>query len=313
MPRGSRSSRDLSARADVASGRQLSPRADTVRSHRAAQIIEWSPARAVATPYRGMYLIKDESLFAPRRVFAWVLFSACAGVVNGGAWVAVRSFATHVTGAVTSVGLSGAQGEVALGGGLAIGAFFVGAMIAALIVDTLRARDRRAVTASLLLGSATLFGVAVAGQAGAFGAFGQDGGRGALALLALLSACMGAQNAAVGIATANAIRTTHATGPLTDLAVNVVRGVLGTSRSPERELRWAVLRALKIMSFAVGALAAAHYAASLGYGIFALAGVFSVLAVGCIQTADEWEEESAPADAAARASQSAVRAPGARP
>ena len=259
-----------------------------------------------------MYFISDESLFAPRRVFAWVLFSACAGAVNGGAWVAVRSFATHVTGAVTSLGLSGAQGEVALAGGLAIGAFFVGAMIAALIADTLNTRERRAVTVSLLLVSSTLFGVAVAGHAGAFGAFGEDGGRGALVLLALLSGCMGAQNAAVGLATANAIRTTHATGPLTDLAVNVVRGVLGTSRSPERELRWAVLRARKIMSFAVGALAAAHYAPSLGYGVFAVAAVFSVLAVGFIQSADEWEEGTPPVDAAARASRNVVQAPGAR-
>lgn len=260
-----------------------------------------------------MYFITDESLFAPRRVFAWVLFSACAGVVNGGAWVAVRSFATHVTGAVTSLGMSGAQGEVALGGGLAIGAFFVGAMIAALIVDTLKTRERRAVTVSLLLGSAVLFGVAVAGRAGAFGVFGEDSGRGELVLIALLAACMGAQNAAVGLATANAIRTTHATGPLTDLAVNVVRGVLGTSRSPERELRWAILRGLKILSFAVGALAAAHYAPTLGYGIFAIAAVFSVLAVGLLQTADEWEEGTSPAEVTARGAERVVQARSARP
>jgi hypothetical protein len=70
---------------------------------------------------------------------------------------------------------------------------------------------------------------------------------------------MGMLNASVGAATANRIRVTHLTGPLTDLAGHIVRGETG----------WAVLRTAKLAAFIAGGALAAKLGDALEFHTFA--------------------------------------------
>ena len=75
----------------------------------------------------------------------------------------------------------------------------------------------------LVIVAMILTGIAVAGHAGAFGRFGgiHAAEPPPVALLSLLAFAMGLQNAAVASATGMAVRTTHLTGPATDLGIHL--------------------------------------------------------------------------------------------
>lgn len=227
-------------------------------------------------------MTREETLFAPRSVLAWTLLSACAGTVNGGAVLAAQSVVAHVTGSITNLGVEGGRGGAVLEFGVVVAAFFFGAALATALVDALRPRlGTHAAIFPFMLVILALFVASMAGELGAFGPFGGEvDGPGPLRLIALLAASMGIQNATVAIVTANAIRTTHATGPMTDLATNVVRATFRTHGDPVREGRWALLRAVKLTSFVGGALLASRTAPSLGYNLFSLAAFLAVLATG---------------------------------
>jgi len=225
----------------------------------------------------------EEEVFAPRNVVGWLLFSLAAGSVNASAFMACRSFVTHISGTITNLGMDASSPELAAEYGLVFGAFVGGAMLSVLTVESLPASRKNLVAIPFLLVFAVLVGVAIAGHAGAFGPFGAASNtetRGAFALLALLAGSMGVQNAAVALTTANTVRTTHLTGPATDFAANIVRAVLGRGLGTRRETRWAALRLFKMLAFAVGAGIAARYASRLDYHVFTMSAGFVIAAVG---------------------------------
>lgn len=226
----------------------------------------------------------DDALFAPRKVLGWTLFSLAAGTVNGGALMACRSFVTHVTGTITNLGIDASNPGLAAEYALVFGGFFTGAMGAVLIIETLPARRRELHAIPLLIVFGILLVVAIGGQAGHFGPFGAMNVEtpGAFALLTLLAGAMGLQNAAIAQTTRNAIRTTHLTGPTTDLAASLVRSVLGRGLGTAGEARWVLLRLVKILAFVCGAALAASRATQLKYGIFIVAAVFVILGIGFI-------------------------------
>jgi uncharacterized membrane protein YoaK (UPF0700 family) len=222
-----------------------------------------------------------DELLAPRAVLGWTLFSLAAGTVNGAAFMACHGFVTHVTGSVTNVGLDATNSTLVIDYALVVLAFLFGAMLAVVIAETLPGRQR-VLGLALLLVFGLLVAVAVAGSAGAFGPFGAKNSetRGAFTLLVLLAGAMGIQNGAVALVTGNTVRTTHLTGPTTDLGANIVRAVLGRGMGAPREARWALLRFVKILAFAVGAALAARYAPRLEYNVFLVPAIFVVLAAG---------------------------------
>jgi uncharacterized membrane protein YoaK (UPF0700 family) len=224
----------------------------------------------------------EKEIFAPRHVLGWTLFSLTAGSVNAAAFMACRTFVTHVTGTVTTFGIDAADPGLAAEYGLVFGAFIAGAMLAVLLAETLPARRRHLMALPFMIVFAILMVVALAGQAGSFGPFGAKNTEttGAFVLLILLAGAMGLQNAAVALATGNAIRTTHLTGPATDLAGNVVRAALGRGFGSYRESRWALLRLVKMAAFAIGAGVAARYSEALEYHVFTMPAAFVLLAVG---------------------------------
>ncbi len=100
-----------------------------------------------------------------------------------------------------------------------------------------------------------LIGVAVAGH---FGVFGKFGGTYAadpppFTLLSLLAFAMGLQNASVSSTTGLTVRTTHLTGPSTDLGVHLGVACLTTGAERRAALRGAALRGGKIFAFVLGA------------------------------------------------------------
>ncbi|HEU4407099.1 MAG TPA: DUF1275 domain-containing transporter [Polyangiaceae bacterium] len=226
----------------------------------------------------------DDEIFAPRPLLGWLGFSLTAGWVNASAFLACRNFISHVTGMVTSLALDLPRLTLALESVLVLGAFLSGAAIAVLAAETWRARRRMAFALPLWLALALLVGVALAGRAGLFGEFGsstsEEAAQVSLAMLGALAAAMGLLNASVALATANAIRSTHLTGPATDLAGNLVRAALGSDEASSRELRWASLRAAKLVAFATGGVVAAACAERLRYDLFLLAAVALAAALG---------------------------------
>jgi uncharacterized membrane protein YoaK (UPF0700 family) len=188
--------------------------------------------------------------------------------VNGFGFLACQQFVTHVTGTATRMGLEwphvGIAGEYAA----VLLSFVAGALASTLALQARGFRGKRPLWASpLLVVAAILLGVAVAGH---FGAFGPLGGAAAAdeppaALLSLLAFAMGLQNAAVETMTGLAVRTTHLTGPATDLGIHLGTAYFATGEQRRAALKGAALRGGKALAFVAGAGLALPLSSALGY------------------------------------------------
>ena len=186
-------------------------------------------------------LHSSSTIFSPRHVPSWLLLAFGAGSVNAGAFLACERFVTHVTGTVTRLGLDAGLWTLMLDYGIVLGCFIAGAMASVLALDA-RFHRGKAPLHALPLGivATMLVGVALAGRLGAFGAFGQTvETAGAFALLSLLGFAMGLQNAAVASTTGLAIRTTHMTGPASDLGVHLASAYFTSGEARRAALRMA--------------------------------------------------------------------------
>lgn len=193
-----------------------------------------------------------------------------AGAVNVIAFLACSRFVTHVTGTVSQIGIAGRSIVLVLDYALVLGCFVLGAMTSAVALDARHHRNKRPIHALPLVGVAVLLAVvAVAGTLGLFGAFGGAvESAGDFALLSVLSFAMGLQNAAVATSTGLLVRTTHMTGPATDLGVHLVSALYAVGDARLTSMRHAALRAGKIASFAAGGAAGAFTAMSLEFMAF---------------------------------------------
>jgi len=211
-------------------------------------------------------LHSPSSVLSRRHVPSWLLLAASAGAVNTIAFLGCSKFVTHVTGTVSHVGLNAL--DFTIDAAAVLVGFVLGAMTSAALVDARAHNQGKPLHAATLLSVAgILAGVSALGAAGAFGGFGDqaDGVRGA-AFPALLSFAMGLQNAAVAASTGQVIRTTHLTGPATDLGVQLTTALRAPRALRTGALRNAALRAGLITAFALGGAAGASLASSFAYG-----------------------------------------------
>ncbi len=142
-----------------------------------------------------------------------------AGAVNAGGFLAVRQYTSHMTGIVSSMADNIAVGtfDLALGGVGALLSFVAGAACTAILVNHARRRKLHSEFAlPLLLEAALLL------------CFGLLGTRLALveglivpATVMLLCFIMGLQNAVITKLSRAEIRTTHITGVVTDIGIEV--------------------------------------------------------------------------------------------
>lgn len=198
-----------------------------------------------------------QTLFSWRNVPSWLLLAFSAGAVNAAGLLLAGDFVSHVTGTATRLG----SGRVAAGGLVVLLAFIAGA-IAAVIASGhgIRSGERPRYFRPLLMVALVLAIVGLAGTQG----LGGERGVATLPLLASLAFAMGMQNAAVSTATALAVRTTHMTGPATDLGVHVATAIYTSGDVRSSALRSAALRGGKLASFILGAAVMVPTLAALG-------------------------------------------------
>jgi uncharacterized membrane protein YoaK (UPF0700 family) len=195
------------------------------------------------------------------------VLSFVAGAANAGGFLAVGHYTSHMTGIVSSV-----ADDIVLGNGtlVAVGlgslcAFLIGAMTTAILVNWgLRKQLRSAYSLPLVLESMTLlifglFGAAISGMASLF-----------LPLTVLLLCfMMGLQNAVITKISHAEIRTTHITGLVTDLGIELGKWVyINRQKGPDvvRANRPRLqMQALLIACFFVGGLTGAWGFKAWGY------------------------------------------------
>lgn len=142
-----------------------------------------------------------------------------AGAANAGAYLAVKRYTSHMTGIVSSIADNLVLGEfvLVLGAVGAVVAFLLGAMTSAVMINFGRRRQARSQFALPLLLEALLFllfGLMGATLTDVDGLF-------VPATVALLCFMMGLQNAVITKISGAVVRTTHLTGIITDLGIEM--------------------------------------------------------------------------------------------
>ncbi len=142
-----------------------------------------------------------------------------AGAANAGAFLSVRVYTSHMTGIVSSLADHLAVGEVrlALAALGAVSVFLLGAMTSAVMINAARRRSLRSQFALPLLLEGCLF--LVFGVLGS--ALGESDGRFVPVAVLLLCFMMGLQNAVITKISGAVVRTTHLTGIITDLGIEL--------------------------------------------------------------------------------------------
>jgi uncharacterized membrane protein YoaK (UPF0700 family) len=199
-----------------------------------------------------------------------------AGAINAGGFLAVHQYTSHLTGVISSAADNLALGafDLALDGLGAVLAFLLGAACTAIAVNFGRRRGLASVYALPLLIEAILllaFGVLGARLASVDALF-------VPATVMLLCFMMGLQNALITKLSHAEIRTTHMTGIVTDIGIELGR-MLYWNRNPAQpkvaanRARLRLLVSL-LLGFFIGALAGA-----LG---FKHAGYLATLPLACL-------------------------------
>lgn len=195
------------------------------------------------------------------------MLAAAAGCVNAVAVLACQRFVTHVTGTVTRIGMAVAELAILADFALVLAAFVAGSMTSSALINGRVHQGKRPLhMLPLIIVAAITAACGVLGCAGAFGVFGGSSDQPAdFAFLSLLGFASGLQNAAVATSTGLLVRTTHLTGPATDLGIHLVELACLRGEARERAKRHALLRAGKIIAFACGAAAGVVLANRVSY------------------------------------------------
>lgn len=208
-----------------------------------------------------------DTIYAPRHMLSWLALTCAGGAVNGFAFLSCKEFVSHVTGTATSVGLEWHHLGLAIEYALVLASFVVGAIASVIWLQARFYRGQRPRWATPLRAVALILaGAAIVGHNGYFGPFGGQLSDGPpFILLSVLAFTMGLQNAAVASTTGLAVRTTHLTGPATDLGIHLGTAFFAGSDERREAFKGAGLRAGKIITFAVGAGLSLPLAERFGY------------------------------------------------
>lgn len=190
-----------------------------------------------------------------------------AGAINAGGFLAVERYTSHVTGLVSSMADDVALGEweMASTGVVALLAFIGGAALSAIQINWARRSGSRHVCALPLLTEAALLLVF-----GILGSLHHIVGTQLLVTVGLLCFVMGLQNAMITKISHAEIRTTHLTGLVTDMGIEIGKllywnaGGPGEARVRANQDRLR-LQASLVLAFFVGGVAGAIGFKQFGY------------------------------------------------
>ncbi|MBX3609214.1 MAG: DUF1275 domain-containing protein [Hydrogenophaga sp.] len=214
------------------------------------------------------FLVGRERTVEANRHLGWLL-AFVAGAINAGGFLAVHKYTSHVTGMVSAVADHLVLGHLQLvvDAAVAVLAFLLGAMCCAILVNFARRKAMASEYAlPLLLESALIL---------CFGLMGAwlSTYEGLLVPFTVVLLCfiMGLQNATVTKLSGAVIRTTHMTGIVTDLGIELGKLIYWntdrTSAHPVRadRDRLKVLAGL-LLAFLLGGLSGAFGFKQFGYG-----------------------------------------------
>ncbi|MFT4149120.1 MAG: YoaK family protein [Paracoccaceae bacterium] len=192
-----------------------------------------------------------------------VMLAAVAGAANAGGFFALGQYTSHMTGYLSQVADNMVAGHYAVAGIaiLAIGAFMTGAAFSTVLINWARLHRERQQYA-LPIGVQGLFLACFAWG----GIFSSVPGR--LFALACLCFIMGMQNATITKISGARIRTTHATGMITDMGIECGRMVawhLLSRRSVPPDFGKLGILASLVGAFVTGGVVGALGYATLGF------------------------------------------------
>ena len=214
------------------------------------------------------FLVGRHRTAASNRQLGWFL-AFVAGAINAGGFLAVQQYTSHVTGMVSAVADNLALGQLGLvvDGIVAVLSFLLGAMCCAVLVNFARRKGMASEYAlpllleSVLILCFGLLGARLASFEGLLLPF----------TVVLLCFIMGLQNAVVTKLSGAVIRTTHMTGIVTDLGIelgkllywNADRSAANPVRADRDRMK--VLGGL-FLAFLLGGISGAFGFKAFGYG-----------------------------------------------
>jgi uncharacterized membrane protein YoaK (UPF0700 family) len=214
-----------------------------------------------------------------------------AGAVNAGGFLAVGKYTSHVTGLLSSVPDNVALGKPAAAGAAAatVAAFVGGAVASTLLIHWARRTHLRSQYALALGLEAALllaFGLLGSGQVAAH----------PLAVVLLLSFTMGLQNAMITKLSGAELRTTHMTGNVTDLGIELGKALY---RERDERLPADVMPNVEKLALHAGLIAlfvAGGFAGALGFARFGFVSVvplavllLAIAAVPIFDDLSDWD------------------------
>lgn len=212
-----------------------------------------------------MFTQNKDAIYRAENLFVWFLLAFQGGLLNIGGFLASHRFVSHITGFATLAGERFSKLDFANALGLLVVPLFfiMGVMTSAFFVERRRIQHKKPLyTVVFGIMVVLLLSVSLMGSFEYYGFFGEsfDGSfknRRDYVLLFILVLTCGLQNAVISSASGYAIRTTHLTGPVTDLGIGLVR--LGTLKFQMNKDELFVLICLLgiITSFIVGSLVGA--------------------------------------------------------
>lgn len=204
------------------------------------------------------------------------IFAAVAGATNAGGFFALGRYTSHMTGYISQFAdnIAILDSGAALISVMAVSAFVSGSAFSTVLINVARQFFRRSQYAWPMVFQGVLLACFAAG-----GQLTSDAGH--LFLLAYLCFVMGMQNATITKISNARIRTTHATGMVTDIGIELGRAAFGVlipaagARVDRRKLR--ILTQL-VLSFLLGGIFGAVGVSHAGFLFFIVpAGVLLTL------------------------------------
>jgi uncharacterized membrane protein YoaK (UPF0700 family) len=250
-----------------------------------------------------------DTIYSPRHTPSWFALASAAGAVNGFAFLTCEQFVSHVTGTATRIGLEWHYLGLAAEYAIVFICFLAGAGASVIWIQGRAYRGRHPQWASpLILVAVILFGTAISGKLGLIGPVDQKlaADPPPVVLLSLLAFAMGLQNAAVASTTGLAIRTTHLTGPTTDLGIHLGTAFFANGQERRAAIKGAVLRGGKILAYIVGGVLSLPLTERFGY-LSLLVPAALVIFAAALSFAPPWSPSDFPSRISGSKSENAAR------
>lgn len=223
-----------------------------------------------------MYKHQNEEIYHPKTLLIWFMLASQGGFLNVAGFIFVKKFVSHLTGFATLAGNAFSLGNYRLGFEMLMVPIFylLGTMFTAIFTEKRRIEEKSPryfiifSTQTALLFSIWMIGI-----------LNFWNHHNTFSLLALLSIICGIQNAAISSSSNSIIRTTHLTGPTTDLGIGIIRlwSMRKRLKFHDAEVRMQFCRMGLIFFFTLGSFIGAVLINHFSYHAFAVPAFFTLL------------------------------------